>query len=275
MEVVLVFDQDTERAITAVELDDDTRVEKWFEAICEVYEGGGDDGPVADWDSFKEALTARAVDYDSAFDNGFVDAFASEVEGLASPLDAIKEMSVTGKDHLARAYPGLLDQKRAAMAEVGGPEPEGALDVAELGWVTQAQRERLAGGIGDSWPDALRRKLDDVWPPWQDSGPDALVDFLDQWADTIVAEAAPPPRTSGAAEPAMAEGEEVEAETEGDAAEETLPEEAETALRKAVAEAHAVMKRIISENSELADLSEEDRQQALAEALQETALAGE
>lgn len=45
--------------------------------------------------------------------------------------------------------------------------------------------------------------------------------------------------------------------------------EAEAALREAVAEAQTAMSRIIAENPELADLSEEDRQKALAEALQE------
>ncbi|MGC4941100.1 hypothetical protein [Kribbella sp. DT2] len=175
-----MYDQDTEQAMTAVQLVDDAQIERWFTAICAAYANGG-----SDWSSVKDELTATAAQFDSSFDSPLVESFLAVAERLGNPLATIADLERIGVADLARAYPVLLAQARSG-ADVDAADP------ATLSWMTEAQRRKFESAAGGSWPELVREALDSKYPPWRSAQTADLQKFLDDWGDHIVAEHVPP-----------------------------------------------------------------------------------
>ena len=63
-------------------------------------------------------------------------------------------------------------------------------DVSTLYWVTKEQRDKLGAG----WETKLRKYLDEQYTPWkQNTRPEPLVKWLDDWMPTITGKYAPAP----------------------------------------------------------------------------------
>ncbi|MGW6278579.1 hypothetical protein [Kribbella sp. NPDC055071] len=176
-----MYDEDIERAMTAVTLVRDSQFEPWFNAICAAYANAP-----SDWDALKAELRTTAPQFDSSFDNTLIESFITAAERLSSPLQTIAKLEAIGVSELALNYPKLLAQSRPG----AGPS---ASDAESLSWVTDAQREKLERSLGlDSWRDVVLKTLESKYPGWRSAGPANLVKFLDGWSDQIIAEHIPP-----------------------------------------------------------------------------------
>ncbi|HET6296143.1 MAG TPA: hypothetical protein VFG33_22360 [Kribbella sp.] len=175
-----MYDQDTEQAMTAVQVVGDAQIERWFNAICAAYANGN-----SDWNSVKDELEATASQFDASFDSALVESFVTAVERLGDPLRTIADMERIGVVDLASNYPALL-------AQAGAGADAGASEVESLSWVTDAQRVKMERAVGGIWPEFVRAALDSKYPVWRSAGASDLVTFLDGWGDHIIAEHVPP-----------------------------------------------------------------------------------
>jgi hypothetical protein len=191
-----MHDQNTERVMTAVEVED-YRATNWFQAICTTYTGS-DGQAVTDWDTYKGKLKTGAAAFDSAFDERFVETFIEKVDaaGISDPIGTIAELSRNRPEELSQEYSALRKKQSAPEGTTTADTP--APDVESLSWVTEGQRSRLAGAVGQRWPDVVRTKLSSVWPEWRQAVPPTLVGVLDQWMATIIAEVPAPVSTAQA-----------------------------------------------------------------------------
>jgi len=189
-------------------------------------------------------------------------------DGLVATLDQQEDWSGWGTwaDEDKRSY--LQETLDAWYPPEGG---EGAED-------SEDAQAGVADRIGWVHEDtALVARLDAVWAGWDDPGEDGLEATLDQQEDWSGWETwSGDDKRSYLAQtldrwypPAPGE----QAAVENTSTVEQTPD-AEATLREAVTEAQTALSMIIADNPELADLSEEARQQALAEALEEFARAG-